>query len=200
MTRKHRIWFPGAKFHITSRGIRKSALFFDDADRKQYLLLLKETKKTSPFYLHSYCLMTTHIHLQIETIQIPTSQLIKNIHTVYAKYFNKKYSFTGHVFEDRYGAQLIETAEYELDVSKYIHLNPVKAGIVEKPEYYPWSSFRGYLPKQINVPLLHSSQLLSYFPTPQRENYYKYINSPYVPLQNDTPLYTEYYQELLKQR
>lgn len=199
MTRKHRIWFPGAKFHITSRGIRKSALFFDDADRKQYLLLLKETMKTTPFHLHSYCLMTTHIHLQIETIQTPTGQIIKNIHSGYAKYLNKRYSFTGHVFEARYGAQLIETAEYELDVSKYIHLNPVKASIVDNPEDYPWSSFIGYLPKHENS-LLNTSQLLSYFPTPQRENYYKYIHSPYVPLQNDTPLYTEYYNELLKQR
>ncbi|MFT4412894.1 transposase [Fredinandcohnia humi] len=199
MARKHRIWFPGAKFHITSRGIRKTALFFDDNDHKTYLNLVKEAMTSTPFLLHAHCLMTTHIHLQIETIDTPPGPIMKKLHTAYARYFNQKYDYTGHVFEGRYGAQLIDTTEYELDVSKYIHLNPVKAKIVEHPEDYLWSSFRDYL-SPCKSSFVHTSTILSYFPEPQLENYRNYINCPFVPLPNSTSLYTDIYQELLKSK
>ncbi|KAB2336766.1 transposase [Cytobacillus depressus] len=176
MARKRRVWFPGAKYHITSRGIRKNALFHDDADRKHYLTLLAKTKERYPFILHSYCLMTNHIHLLLETIDTRTGLIMKHLHSNYAKYFNKRNDFTGYVFERRYGAEWIDSASYELDVSKYIHLNPLKAGIVTKLEDYPWSSYRAYMLKEEN-PLISTDQILSYFPKPQHKEYEKYLNA-----------------------
>lgn len=176
MARNNRIWFEGAKFHVTSRGIRKSSLFFEDEDYEQYLELIDETKARYPFFLHTYCLMTNHTHLQLETLQTPLSTIMKHLHTKYAKYFNKKYQFSGHVFEKRYGDVLLNSKEYELDVSKYIHLNPVVAGMVANPEEYSWSSYRTYLYGEVN-PHIDPHLILSYFPEPPLYHYQQYINS-----------------------
>ena len=168
MVRKNRVWFPGAKYHITSRGLRKSPLFYDDYDRYKYLDLLKETIEQYPFHLQAYCLMTNHIHLQMESIETTPSQILKQLHTKYAKYFNKRYDFSGHVFESRYGSELITAIDYELEVNRYIHLNPVKANLVKKPEDYRWSSYRTYFLQKEN-PLLSTHQILSYFPDSTHE-------------------------------
>ncbi|MEH6905682.1 transposase [Neobacillus drentensis] len=98
MVRSVRTWFQGAKYHVTSRGIRKSSLFFDEEDFEKYLTLLKETKERYPFILHTYCLMSNHTHLQIETKDTPLSLIMKHLNTKFAKYFNRKYNFSGHVF------------------------------------------------------------------------------------------------------
>lgn len=178
MSHRFKIWYPGAKYHITSRGVRKSTLFYDDKDYKKYLNLLLEAKERYPFILHTYCLMTNHVHLQIETIQHPPGAIMKHLNMKYAKYFNKRYDFYGHVFQSRYGAELIDTADYELDVSKYIHLNPLKAGMVYQLEDYPWSSYLTYV-KNKEDPLITTSQILSYFIKPQRLNYEKYLKASY---------------------
>lgn len=175
LVRKNRIWFPGAKYHITSRGLRKSPLFHDDYDRYKYLDLLKEAIEQYPFHLQAYCLMTNHIHLQIESIETTPSQILKLLHTKYAKYFNKRYDFSGHVFESRYGSELITAIDYELEVNRYIHLNPVKANLVKNPEDYPWSSYRTYFLQKENS-LLSTHQILSYFPDPPTKHYLEYIN------------------------
>lgn len=176
MVRNLRIWFEGAKFHVTSRGIRKSSLFLADQDYKMYLSLLEETTMKHPFILYSYCLMTNHIHLQLETIDTPLSPIMKHLNTKYAKYFNKKYDYSGHVFDKRYGAELLNSLEYEIDVSKYIHLNPVAAGIVSAPEDYPWSSYRAYAFAE-TIPLIDPNRLLSYFPDPPSLHYQQYMKA-----------------------
>src|SRR4051794_7185578 len=145
MSRKRRAWFPGAKYHITSRGNRKSTLFFDDEDRMKYLTIIQETKNHFSFTLHAFCLMSNHTHLQLETSDTSPAIIMSHLNTKYAKYFNKKYDFTGHVFEKRYGAELLDSLDYEFDVSRYIHLNPLKAGLVDELESYPWSSYHAYV-------------------------------------------------------
>lgn len=176
MARKMRTWFEGAKYHVTSRGIRRSSLFFEDEDYQKYLTLIEETKGRYPFFLHTYCLMTNHTHLQLETLKTPLSTIMKNLNTKYAKYVNKKYDFSGHVFEKRYGAELLNSPEYELDVSKYIHLNPVTAGMTPAPEDYHWSSYRAYLSDE-ETPLLNTQSLLSYFPAPPSQHYVQYMRT-----------------------
>ncbi|MGG3465982.1 transposase [Neobacillus pocheonensis] len=176
MVRRARMWFAGAKYHVTSRGNRKSSLFYDDEDYEKYLDLLEETRLYYPFILHSFCLMTNHIHLQLETLESPLSTIMKNLNTKYAKFFNKKYKYSGHVFEKRFGAELLNSPEYELDVSKYIHMNPVSAGMVSRPEDYPWSSYRAYLNLN-DVPLIDPQPLLAYFPHPQPQHYKQYMKS-----------------------
>lgn len=179
MARKGRIWFPGAKYHITSRGVRRTVLFQNDEDREKYLSLMEEAKNRYVFILHTFCLMTNHIHLQIETKNTPPGMIMNYINTKYARYFNKKYHHSGHVFDKRYGAEHIDSSEYELDLSKYIHLNPLKANMVTKLEDYRWSSYRIYVLLEKSS-LVHTNQILSYFPEPQIQNYEKYIRSGYM--------------------
>lgn len=174
MARLVRTWFQGAKFHVTSRAIRRSPLFLDDKDYEKYLEFLEETMEMHPFVLHSYCLMTTHTHLQIETQATPLSVIMKHFNTKYAKYFNKKYDYSGHVFEKRYGAELLNSPEYEVDVSKYIHLNPVAAGMVSVAEDYHWSSYRAYIHGE-KLPLVSPQHVLSFFPDPPSQCYQQYM-------------------------
>ncbi|MCM3727281.1 transposase [Neobacillus cucumis] len=166
MVRNVRLWFEGAKYHVTSRGNRKSALFLEKEDYQKYLDLVEETRMRYPFQLH----------LQLKTLETPLSIIMKNLNTKYAKYFNKKYEFTGHVFEKRYGDELLNSREYEIDVSKYIHLNPVEAGMVSSPEDYPWSSCRTYVYGEVH-PLIDPKPILSYFPDPPAHYYQQYMNA-----------------------
>lgn len=174
MSRKPRIWFPGANYHITSRGNRHTDIFIDDFDRKRYLQLLEETRLLFPFHLHAYCLMTNHIHLQLETINHHPKEIMKMLNSRYAIYFNKRHQLDGHVFQGRYGAELIDSAKYFLEVSRYIHMNPMEAKMVISPELYPWSSYPAYFSNVFN-PHITTSKVLSYFPEPQKENYRLFV-------------------------
>jgi putative transposase len=136
--------------------------------------LLEKTREKYPFYLHTYCLMTNHVHLQLETIDVKPGKIMNYLHSLYASYFNTKYELTGHLFQGRYGAELIDSFDYELDVSKYIHLNPFEAEMVEKPEDYPWSSCRAYVFQEKN-PHIRTDRILSFFPEPQFVHYKIYI-------------------------
>ncbi|WP_201715992.1 REP-associated tyrosine transposase [Rossellomorea arthrocnemi] len=145
MPRKPRVWYPGAMYHVTARGNRKNNLFRDRKDYQFYLTLLQKANEKLPFILHSYCLMPNHIHLIIETIEDPLSQIIHYVHSNYAKYFNKKYDYIGHVFQDRYFAKLIKNWKQIMDTSSYIHLNPVRSRYVKNPEDYYWSSYKTFI-------------------------------------------------------
>jgi putative transposase len=181
MGRKRRAWFHGAKYHITSRGNRKSSLFYDEEDRTNYLSFLNETMIRFPFTLHSFCLMTNHTHLQLQTSDTSPTIIMSHLNTKYAKYFNKKYHYSGHVFEKRYGAELLDSLDYEFDVSKYIHLNPLKGGLVGALEDYPWSSYHAYVNGEATQ-LVDTKHLLSYFPAPASKHYEDYIKTPQVDL------------------
>jgi len=174
MARKLRVWYPGAMYHITSRGNRRAALFYDDFDKKSYLEILEEARVYYPFHLHSYCLMTNHIHLQLETIDHHPQYIMKMLNSRYALYFNKRHRLVGHVFQGRYGAELIETVDYQLEVSRYIHMNPIEAEMVTKPEEYPWSSYRAYILEKKN-PYITTEKILGYFKEPKKEKYRKFV-------------------------
>ena len=161
-------------YHITSRGNRKSTLFYDDIDRKAYLEILEESRFFYPFHLHAYCLMTNHIHLQLETTTHHIKHIMKMLNTGYALHFNKRHRLVGHVFQGRYGGELIETKDYQLEVSRYIHLNPVEAEMVNTPIDYRWSSYRAYVTEEGN-PHVTLKKILSYFPEPVRENYRMFV-------------------------
>lgn len=175
MARKNRVWFPGAMYHITSRGNRRGALFYDHEDYLMYLELLEKTRLRYPFHLHAYCLMTNHIHLQLETIDHNLKHIMKKLNFRYAIYFNKRHRYVGHVFQGRYGAKLIGTKEYQLETNRYIHLNPVEAKMVISPEDYRWSSYTAYVTTN-NNPHVTTEKMLEYFPEPVEENYRKFMN------------------------
>src|SRR5665648_946757 len=126
----------GANYHIMCRGNHRHDIYRDDEDRQVYLTLLREPKKEYNFYLHSYSRMTNHVHLHIETADINISIIMKRINLLYAQYFNNKYNFVGHLFQDCFKSELIETDQYHLEIGKYIHLNPVRANMTELPIDY----------------------------------------------------------------
>ncbi|NQD65121.1 transposase [Bacillus haikouensis] len=148
---KKREWSPGFTYHITARGNRKYNIFRNKDDRLMYLNYLEDAKQKYPFILHSYCLMTNHIHLLLQTENDPPGKIIHQIHYRYARYFNKKNGFQGHLFEGPYRSTLIKNNKQLIDTSCYIHLNPVRAGIGNEPDGYRWSSYRSFITNRINI-------------------------------------------------
>ena len=146
MPRARRICFPGAVYHVMQRGNRKQDIFVDDIDKWHLLKLFLEAKKKFAFLLHCYVLMLNHFHLTIETPNaIHISKIMQFVTGSYAVYFNKRHSRNGHLFQGRFKDILVEKEKYLLKLSRYIHLNPVKAGITTLPEDYKWSSYGIYL-------------------------------------------------------
>ncbi len=173
MPRQPRIWFPGAIYHIMSRGNHQQDIFKDDIDRRVYLSFLKECKVKYPFHLYAYCLMTNHLHLQLETIDIEISKIMQLINMQYTMYFNKKYNIVGHLFQGRYHSELIDTDGHNLVTNKYIHLNPVRANIVNHPIDYRWSSYPIFAGKKNNS-MLTMDKILGYFQN-DVQSYRKYV-------------------------
>ena len=148
MARPKRIWYPGATYHIIARGNRKQDIFKDIDDRLAFLQKIAWIKSKVNFFLHSYVLMTNHFHLLLETSDVNIAKIMQDLNGFYTRYFNKKYNLDGHLFQGRYRSVLVEKEVYLLEVSRYIHLNPVKAGMVKYPEDYRWSSFPAYIGKK----------------------------------------------------
>jgi len=156
-------------------------LFYDSEDYYKYLSLLQETKNTYPFTIQSYCLMTNHIHLQIQTQEHHISQIMRILHSKFARYINNKYDQQGHVFQGRFHAELIMFPDYELEVNRYIHLNPLKANIVKNLDEYPWSSYHAYVHNKPDPLIEDTSNFLSLFPQPQQKNYQAFLFSEQKP-------------------
>ena len=148
MTRPLRIEFPGAFYHITSRGNERKNIFKSLRDRERFLSYLESATKRYAAVIHVYCLMDTHYHLFIETPLGNLSKIIHHINGAYTNYYNKKHERAGHLFQGRYKAILVEADEYAKELSRYIHLNPVRAGMVDNPEEYIWSSYGYYILKE----------------------------------------------------
>ncbi|EEG77481.1 transposase [Dethiobacter alkaliphilus] len=174
MPRRPRLWYPGAAYHIMCRGNHRQEIFRDDEDRQVYLRYLLEAKNLYRCILLTYCLMTNHVHLQIETTDIAIWEIMKRLNMRYAIYFNLKYNFVGHLFQGRYRAEIIERDAYNLDISKYIHLNPVSARMVEMPLQYPWSSYQNYLGIKEDE-LVSPEKILGYFRGNASLEYQKYV-------------------------
>ncbi|NIT13027.1 MAG: transposase, partial [Candidatus Dadabacteria bacterium] len=145
MARKPRIHVPGGFYHVILRGNGGQDIFHEVDDTKYFENLVSEGVRRFGHRVHCYCWMKNHVHLVIQVSSTPLSKIIQNISFRYTLYFNKKYDTIGHLFHGRYKAILIDPQSYLLQVVRYIHLNPVKAKIVNKPEEYRWSSCRPYL-------------------------------------------------------
>lgn len=145
--RTPRIEYPGATFHVLARGNRKQDIFEDEGDRIRYLKLLGEHLEGRRIVLYSYCLMPNHVHLLVEQAgSYPVSGYMHRLQGAYATFFNHKHSRVGHLFQGRYKAILVDRNAYLLEMVRYIHLNPLRAGM-EDHERYPWSSHRQMLGK-----------------------------------------------------
>ncbi len=163
MSRPLRIQYPDAFYHVTSRGNERRAVFVSQRDREKFLSYLGSATERYKAIIHGYCLMDNHCHLLLETPAGNLSQIMHHINGAYTTYFNTKRVRSGHLFQGRYKAILIEVDEYAKELSRYIHLNPVRAGIVGKPEEYKWSSYRYYTVKTKAPEWLERNFILGYF-------------------------------------
>ncbi|MDI3535331.1 MAG: REP-associated tyrosine transposase [Thermosediminibacterales bacterium] len=145
MPRRPRIKSENAIYHIIQRGNEKQIIFREEEDKTRFLNTLKLKKHKYGFEVYCYCLMDNHIHLLVGSEGADVSEFMKSISVSYVMYFNKKYERIGHLFQGRFKSEIVDTDKYFLQASKYIHKNPVKAGIVDLPEKYKWSSYGIYL-------------------------------------------------------
>ncbi|MCL5774370.1 MAG: transposase [Firmicutes bacterium] len=141
MARPLRLEFPGAVYHITSRGNEKKNIFVDDYDRKRFLAVLASVVEKFNWLCHAYCLMDNHYHVVIETVEGNMSRGMRQLNGVYTQFFNKKHNRVGHLFQGRYKAILVEKDSYLLALCRYIVLNPVRAGFIKIPNEWQWSSY-----------------------------------------------------------
>ena len=142
MARQPRVEYAGALHHVMSRGNDGIAIFRDDDDRELFLDLLAQEIVRSGWILHEYCLMTNHYHLEIETPECTLSTGMHRFLGRYVQRFNKRHERRGHLFQERFKNVLVEEQSYGLELTRYIALNPVRGGIVARPEDYTWSSYR----------------------------------------------------------
>ncbi len=158
-------------YHVIARGINRQKIFLDDNDCHKYLTTLDQKIREEGCVLLGYCLMGNHLHLLINAHSSESLSLVmKRIGTSYAWWFNWKYERTGHVFQDRFRSECVEDDSYLLVVIRYIHQNPVKAGLVRKPESYKWSSCSPYYGGKDYLPGLTSTDfILSLFATEKSE-------------------------------
>lgn len=148
MARPLRIEYEGAFYHVTARGNERKKIFYSKADYEKFRHYLKEGEEKYGFVLHSYVLMTNHYHLLIETLEANLGKIMHYINGSYTNYINIKKKRSGHLFQGRYKAIVIDKDSYLLELSRYIHLNPVRAEMVKKPEGYPYSSYKSYISKR----------------------------------------------------
>ena len=174
MARPLRIKYQGAFYHIISRGERRENIFFDDRDRFKFLEKLGETAQKFNLKIHGYVLMDNHFHLLMETPDANLSTAMHHINTSYSNWFKSKHQIIGSVFQGRYKSILVEKDLYLLILSVYIHLNPVRAEIVEKPEEYKWSSFRIYMGGEKTISWIFTEDILKMF-LGSREEYKEFV-------------------------
>lgn len=140
-----RLTFSGLTYHVVNRGNNRQPVFIDDADFDKYLELLKRYKGRYGFKFYHYVLVNNHIHLLLETSEKGTvSKIMQGITLAHTRYFNRKYGNVGHVWQGRFKSPVIEKDSYLLHCGRYIELNPVRAGLVQDPGEYRWSSYRFY--------------------------------------------------------
>lgn len=145
MARALRIEYEGAVYHVTARGNERRKIFFSRKDYEKFKEYLAEAKEKYRYLLHAYVLMTNHYHLIIETPEKNLSKIMHYLNSSYTTYTNIKRKRSGHLFQGRYKAIVVDKDSYLLELSRYLHLNPVRANMVEKPEEYPYSSYNSYI-------------------------------------------------------
>jgi putative transposase len=163
MARPLRLEFPGALYHVTSRGDGHEGIYRGDGDRRIFLDVLAGVQARYNWTVHAYCLMTNHYHLLVETPDANLAQGMRQLNGVYTQRFNRIYHRTGHVFQGRYKAILVQKENYLLELARYVVLNPVRAGMVSTPGEWPWSSYRATIGAVVPPAWLETRWILSAF-------------------------------------
>jgi REP-associated tyrosine transposase len=168
VARPLRIEFPGALYHVTSRGNDRAPIFLVDSDRRQLLETLGEVVGRCGWRCHAYCLMTNHYHLVVETPRANLSAGMRHVNGLYTQRFNRRHERVGHVLQGRFHAVLVERETHFLELARYVVLNPVRAGLVRRAEDYRWSSLRASLGFEPTPAWLTPGELVMPFGSPAR--------------------------------
>lgn len=147
MARPLRLEFPGALYHVTSRGNARARIYTDDDDYRGFLELLASVCDRHNWTIHAYCLMSNHYHVVLETPEPTLAKGMRQLNGVYTQDFNRRHRKGGHLFQGRYTAIVVDKDKYLLELARYVVLNPVRAGLVKSPGQWPWSSYRATIGK-----------------------------------------------------
>jgi len=192
VARPLRIEYEGALYHVTARGNERGKIFFTKTDYLKFKEYLADAQVKYGFVIHCYVLMTNHYHLLIETPDKNLSKIMHHLNSSYTTYINIKRKRSGHLFQGRYKAILVDKDSYLLELSRYMHLNPVRAKMVERPEEYPYSSYAAYISgddELVSVALVLS--MLSKNTTAAREKYQSFVESA-LNVEMESPLKSIY--------
>lgn len=180
MPRPPRLHVPGGCYHVILRGNHREPLFGSKRDRSALNAIVSDVLSRFSYRIHAFCWMSNHLHALIQISDQPLGRAMQRIAMRYSRYRHKRLDTTGHLFERRYRAKLIDVDEYFLTLIRYIHLNPVKAGLVSDPADFPWSSHRAYLGTE-SLSWLTTDFGLSLFSTDllqARAAYARFLNVP----------------------
>ncbi len=178
MARKLRVQYEGAIYHVTMRGVERRAIFKDDRDRERFVQRLGEVVGECGVRLYLFVLMRNHVHLLVETPQANVSAFMHKFQTAYTVFYNRRHRRAGHLMQGRFGAVLVQGDRYLLNLSRYIHLNPVFVGDVRRQEPglrrqhlrdYPWSSYRGYAGLEKALPCVDEMPVLALTEAPGKQ-------------------------------
>ena len=148
MPRESRKRSESGVYHIMLRGINRQQIFEDDEDYRRFLETLEKYREECGYSLYGYCLMPNHVHLVLREGKQPLETIMRRIGASYVYWYNAKYRRNGHLFQDRFKSEPVESDAYLLTVIRYVHWNPVKAGLCSVPEAYPYSSYARYFEPQ----------------------------------------------------
>jgi len=162
MARRPRIHIPGGFYHIMLRGNGGQDIFYSAEDRHHFYLLLQQGVSRYSHRIHGFCCMTNHVHLLIQVAEEPLSKIMQNLSFRYTRWINKRKKRIGNLFQGRYKAILVDADQYLLELVRYIHLNPVRAGLVKQVEDYAWSSHVAYTEKEM-LPWLTTDWVYGHF-------------------------------------
>ncbi len=154
---------PGATYHVASRGTNKEPIFFDDLDRAAFLAMLDRVAKRQGWVVLAYCLMTTHYHHVLQVPQGGLSEGMRLLNSGFSMRTNRRHDRTMHLFRQRFFSTLIKSDSHLLEACRYVVLNPVRAGLCESPEEWPWSSYRACAGIDVALPLLATQEVLGLF-------------------------------------
>lgn len=182
MARPLRIEFPDAVYHVTSRGNGRQKIFLDEEDNRNFLGLFVKTLERFNWICHAHCLMVNHYHLLIETPDANLSKGMHHLNATFCQAHHKRHDTVGHLFQGRFKAIVVDRESYLLKLARYVVLNPVRAGLVARPEEWPWSSYRATagLPASEESGFLTTSWLLGQFSpdeTTARQRYLDFVSS-----------------------
>jgi REP element-mobilizing transposase RayT len=187
MARPLRLEFPGALYHVTSRGNARQPIYAEDEDRRAFMTVLAQVVARHGWLCHAFCLMDNHYHLLIETRNPNLSAGMRQLNGVYTQRYNRRHGRVGHVFQGRFKAIVVDRDGYLLELARYIVLNPVRAGMVKNPARYYWSSYRATAGLSPTLEGLSCNWLLSQFSRQEAAARRRYVHFVREGNQADSP-------------